>query len=127
MNEIETLAAPTSSKTAQLIDRNLTKLTATLEGISDGVARAGAEGDVPPKFANMAVKQIESLSGRIQLIDGERIIARSKDTVGRHPVALTVVGAVFGIVVAQLAVAGVRSERRQLSREYSGSSSTVRT
>lgn len=103
------------SKMANLIDENLTKIAATLEDVADRVARVSAQGDVPANFASTAVKQIETLNGRVRSVDGERIVARSKDTIERHPAALTIIGAIAGAVIAQVAVVAVRNERKRVA------------
>lgn len=120
MNETETPGATNSSKTIDLIDRNLARLGSTLEGIADRVARAGTEGVVPANFTSSAVKQIESLNGRVQSLDGERLVARSKETIDRYPAALTMIGAIAGAVLAQIAVVAVRNERRRASQGQVG-------
>jgi len=113
MNETETPGKTNSSRTIHLIDRNLARLGSTLEGIADRVARAGAEGVVPANFTSSAVKQIESLNGRVQSPEGERLVARSKETHDRTPAALPKLGATSGAVLAQIAVVAIRNERHR--------------
>jgi hypothetical protein len=121
MNDIETPNRTKPSKAVDLIDQNLAKVAATLEDIADRVARAGADGDVPANFTSSAVKQIESLNGRLQSIDGEKLVTRSKETIGRHPTALTIVGAIAGAVIAQVAILAVRNERQRSAQSQRAS------
>jgi hypothetical protein len=117
LNSIESPRPNRPSKAVELIDQNLAKAAATLDDIADRIARAGADGDAPMNFTSSAVKQIEALNDRLQSVDGDRIVERSKETIERHPTALTIAAAVIGATIAQVAVMAVRNERRRLPQQ----------
>jgi hypothetical protein len=113
MNDIDKPSSARPSKVADIIDQNLDQAGATLDDIADRIARAGADGDIPVNFTSSAVKQIEALNVRLQSLDGAQLVERSKETINRHPAALTIAGAIVGAVIAQVAVIAVRNERRR--------------
>jgi hypothetical protein len=92
----------------------LTKFSATLEDLSDHINSVGTNGDVPANLTSAVVRQIESLKDRVQSMDGEQIVAQSKDAVERHPAGFTILAAITGAVVAQVVVLAVGNERRRL-------------
>jgi hypothetical protein len=114
MSETDSRVAAQTSKAVDLIDRNLTKFSATLEDLSDRITTVGTNGDVPANLTSAVVRQIESLKDRVQSIDGEKIVAQSKDAVERHPAGFTILAAITGAVVAQVVIFAVGNERRRL-------------
>lgn len=112
MNEMKSSAPTHPSKVANLIDQNLDKMAVILEDVAGRIATVGANGDLPANFASTAIKQIESANDRMRSVDGERIIAQSKDAIERHPAATTIIAAAIGAAVAQIALFTVRRERQ---------------
>lgn len=120
MNTLESPVAHKPSIAVGLIDQNLAKLAAMLEDVSEGIAAIGSNGYIPTNLTDVAIKQIASLNRYVQSIDGESIVESSRNTIVRHPGAVTLNAAVTGAVIAQMAVLALRNGRQAMPLDQRG-------
>jgi hypothetical protein len=113
MSDIRSSFVTQPSKVVNFVDHNLNRMTAVLDDVAGRIASVESNGDLPAHFASSAIKQVQSLNDRIQSVDGETIVAHSKDAIERHPAATTIIAAVIGAAVAQIAILTVRRERQE--------------
>lgn len=101
-----------SSKAADLVNENITRLTTTLDRLGRQLAAEADGSSALPSFGPAVAQQLDRASHHLTNIQGEAIVEKAKDQMTRHPTALTIAGAVTGAAFVQLAILVLRREQK---------------
>jgi hypothetical protein len=114
MTDIEQPTMDRSRKAARVIDDNFEKVAATLDRFRVDIL-AGADDAPPPPLVNAFAGKLGSASDRLRSTKGDELVDYAKGQIVRHPTLITVAAAAAAAALAQLAVATVRRETRDLA------------
>jgi len=100
-----------ASKVAVLVDENIARVTATLDKLGRELTANEDGATSPNPFGPTVAQQLGRVSQKLTGVQGDQVVEKAKEQITRHPAALTIVGAVTGAALVQLAIMAIRKDQ----------------
>ena len=102
-----------SSKAAAFVDANVAKLSSTLDEIVTNLTVSQSESPSDRLTGPIAL-QLSKINQQLHRLDSDALIERAGLEIEKRPATFTIVGALAGAIIAQIALSVVRRERRDV-------------